>query len=1821
MYLIFDTETTGLPRDYNAPVTDLDNWPRVVQLSWQLHAANGKLLSQHDYIIQPDGFTIPFNAEKVHGISTQRAQQEGLPLAEVLTNFNQDLDRTSVVVGHNVDFDINITAAEFIRAGLSRSGDDNPVLQSAKIDTKDASTDFCRIPGGRGGKYKWPTLSELHEKLFGVRFDGAHNSAYDVDATARCFFGLIEHRVIPPHTPEVAPEDIRYERPNLEDATAIADPSAIEQASAVPVPAVPVQDIKTAPFSHLHVHSQFSILQSTIGLKELVATAKAQNMPAVAVTDFGSLFGAFKAVAEGRRQGLRVIIGCDVYMVADRHQKKFTKDFRDHRTIQLLLAKNQAGYHNLSKLCSLGYIEGYYGGYPRVDKELIKRYASDLIATTGSLSGEIPDLILNVGEHQAEEAFQWWVDTFGDDFYVELQRHGLPEENRVNEIMLGFARKYNVKVIATNNAYYLNQEDASAHDTLLCVKNGDCLSVPKGRGRGYRFGFANDEYYFKSEAEMKTLFHDLPEAITNTYEIVEKTEELTLERNILLPRFEIPEGFADQDDYLRHLSFEGAKQRYPEITSKLEDRLNLELKVIKDMGFPGYFLIVQDFINAARRMGVAVGPGRGSAAGSVVAYCTGITNIDPILYDLLFERFLNPERISMPDIDIDFDDDGRQAVIDYVVQKYGQNQVAQIVTFGTMAPRMAIRDVARVSELPLADANRLAKLVPEKPGTTFEQALIEVPELKQIKQGNDKQAEVVTLAHKLVGSVRGTGIHAAGVIIAPDDLLEYMPVKTDKDSDLFITQFDGSVVESAGMLKMDFLGLKTLTIIKTALDNIKRNHGIDIDIDKIPLNDEKTFRLYQRGDTIGTFQFESEGMRQWLQKLKPTDIEDLIAMNALYRPGPMQFIPNFIDRKHGREKIEYPHELLQPILKNSYGICLTGDTRVFDAETGTPYRLDELRNRAGDFTIQGMDAEGQPTTARVTHWLDNGTHPVFRLTLRNGAKIKATANHLFYTDHGWKPLASLEVGSYIGTPPKLLAPTQINHYSRCRLRVLAFLIADGSLASGTSVDFVNHDPQLINAYTEALRTFTDVQPVVVEQVRNVKRIGVRSNRNRRATTSLLTWMRELGLKQPATQRRHPCGVRSHEKTIPSFVYGLANEDIAYFLAGLWDCDGYVGKKLCHYKTISAQLAADVQTLLLRLGIPSVIYRAPYQNSIRTDQTSYQVTTYELNSFAAIVQPFMVSHKGQLSVTGDALRKNSIERQPFLEEVKEVTGLSARGLMKAYGIDRQHFQRKTPRISTTIVEALIKQVALPHTKKFLPINWQEIVSIEACGSEPVYDLTVEGIHNFVANNVIVHNCIYQEQIMQTAQILGGYSLGGADLLRRAMGKKKIEEMNKQRVVFVQGAKEKHGIDKAKAEEVFSIMEKFAQYGFNRSHSAAYSVVAYQTGYLKANYPAEYMAAVLTHNMSNSDKVTLFMDECKQQRIRVLGPDVNESSFFFGVNAQGQIRFGLGAIKGAGESAVTSIIEERENGGAYLNIFDFVKRSNLRAVNKKTMESMAMAGAFDCFSDLHRRQYLYTPPGDMNLLEKAVRYAATLQHEEQAAQVSLFGGPQGLEIPLPRVEDCEPYSEIEKLRIEKEVTGFYISGHPLDQFRLEIENFCTCTVDKVNNYQNQEIAVAGIVSKSIERQRHDGKPFGLITIEDYQTSLDMALFGEEYLSNRHRLSVGQFVFVKGRVEERYNRPGVWELRPSTVQLLSELREKMTRGIRITLPAARLDAALIHRLEELTHAFPGTCALKVCLQDEQENIAVELLSRRYKINPDNQLFDALDQLKDVSYCLATG
>jgi len=601
-------------------------------------------------------------------------------------------------------------------------------------------------------------------------------------------------------------------------------------------------------FTHLHVHSQYSLLDGAASIKGLMAKAKADGMKAIALTDHGNMFGAFNFVAEANKQGIKPIVGCEFYVVKDRHSKSFTKEDKDVRHHQLLLAKDHEGYKNLSKLCSMGYIDGLYSKWPRIDKELLLKYHEGLIATTCCIGAEVPQAILRQSEEEAEKVFKWYLDLFGEDYYIELQRHGLKDidnsgksQEDVNQILLKWAAKYNVKVIATNDSHYIEQEDWTAHDILLCVNTGELQSTPVGDGKGFRFGFPNDQFYFKKQAEMTALFNDIPHAIDNTNEIVDKITEFKLTRDILLPNFALPPEFTDMDNYLRHLTFIGAKKRYSEMTQEVEDRLNFELHTIKTMGFAGYFLIVQDFIAAGKDLGVAVGPGRGSAAGSSVAYCVGITNIDPIKYNLLFERFLNPERVSMPDIDIDFDDDGRQKVIDYVVTKYGRNQVAQIITFGTMAARSSIKDVARVLDLPLAEANYLAKMVPETPGATLTKSYEDVADLKKIKAGNDLQAKTLRLAQMLEGSVRNTGIHAAGIIIAPDDITNYIPVSTSKETELLVTQFDGKLVESAGMLKMDFLGLKTLSIIRDALFLINKNHGNNIDIDNIPLDDPKNF--------------------------------------------------------------------------------------------------------------------------------------------------------------------------------------------------------------------------------------------------------------------------------------------------------------------------------------------------------------------------------------------------------------------------------------------------------------------------------------------------------------------------------------------------------------------------------------------------------------------------------------------------------------------------------------------------------------------------------------------------------------------------------------------------------------------------------------------------------------------------------------------------------------------------------------------------------------------------------------------------------------------
>ena len=650
MYLIFDTETTGIPRNKTAPITDLDNWPRLVQIAWQLHNGKGKLISQHSYIIMPNGFDIPFKAEQVHGISTKRAIDEGHNLQEVLAIFATDMDKTSVLVGHNIEFDINIIGAELIRESLETE----KFLALEKVDTGLASIDYCQLKGGLGGKLKMPRLTELYQILFGESFVDAHDASYDVAATARSFFGLVNKKVVNPFD-STPVEEIEYEEPNLEAGNS----SKREKETKKYGKGTDAEVLSNKPFYHLHVHSQYSVLQAVPDVVELIAKAKAQNMKAIAMTDFGNMYGAFKFVSEALKHEIKPIVGCEYYISEERKKLKFTKDNPDKRYNQVLLAKNKSGYQNLAKLSSIGFIEGLYGIHPRVDKELVAKYREGVMATTGGLNSEIPYLILHVGEKQAEEAFKWWHNLFGEDFYIELNRHDMREEDRVNETLLKFAEKYRVKYFAANECYYLEQAESNAHDVLLCIKEGEFQSTPIGSGRGTRLGLPNNQFYFKSQDEMKSLFQDLPEAIETISEIVDKVEKYELKRDVLLPKFIIPKEFETEDDYLKYLTFEGAKKRYPELTPEIKERIDFELETIKKTGYPGYFLIVQDFTSKAREMGVSVGPGRGSAAGSAVAFCVGITNVDPIAYDLLFERFLNPDRVSLPDIDIDFDDEGR----------------------------------------------------------------------------------------------------------------------------------------------------------------------------------------------------------------------------------------------------------------------------------------------------------------------------------------------------------------------------------------------------------------------------------------------------------------------------------------------------------------------------------------------------------------------------------------------------------------------------------------------------------------------------------------------------------------------------------------------------------------------------------------------------------------------------------------------------------------------------------------------------------------------------------------------------------------------------------------------------------------------------------------------------------------------------------------------------------------------------------------------------------------------------------------------------------
>jgi DNA polymerase-3 subunit alpha len=1420
VFIIFDSETTGLPDNYQADVTDVDNWPRIVQLSWQVYTVKGELFKENNFLIKPVGFEIPFNATKIHKITHDYAVNNGTDLQSVLNIFSEDIKNVLFFVGHNIEFDIKVISCEFFRVGLPLNNFNKKI-----IDTKKESVNFCAIKLKENSvRYKWPTLSELYNKLFNDHNIIFHNSLYDVIATARCFFKLIMIGIISIKKLGIDSNYLLDIKNNYNNQkffkNLLLNNNNLINASIQPkivISEVNDQDIvlksNILNYSHIHNHTLFSILNSTISVETLINRSCEYNMPAVGITDYGNMMGAFNFLNYIKYNNLNIkgVVGCELFISNNYLQKKFNKNHSDILYNQVCLAKNQRGYYNLIRLCSLGYLKGLYKGIPRVGLDSMLLYKEDIIVLSGDLNAHIPYNLLNKGEKHAEKIFLWWRESFKDNFYVELLRHGLEEERYVNEVLLFFAKKYNVRYIIQNNNFYLNKLDSKAHDVLLCIKHGQKLSSPIGMGRGYRVGLPNDQFYFKSKQDMNKLFYDLPESFDNLMYLINEIDVYNLEKKVTLPKFNIPikyknvldntdNGQRGENKYLEYLTLKGAKEKYNTIDNSISNRIKEELDIISRTQYPGYFLIIRDIILNAKKMNVFVGPGRGSVAGSIVAYCIGITNVDPIKYNLLFERFLNVERMSLPDIDIDFDDKGRDKIIDFVVNKYGYEHVAQIITYSTMGAKSSIRDAGRVLNLSLYETDYIAKLVPNN--ITLNQILskdisyfkyilnnsdieniLEIQSMFNSKQG--LKYKVIKYARIIEGSIRGTGVHACGIIITPYNIKEVIPVCISKDSNLIITQFDNSIVEKVGLLKMDFLGLKTLTILKETIKNIYYgNKRLKVDINSIPLDNVATYKLFQQGNTIAIFQYESLGMQKYLQDLKPDSFHDLIAMNALYRPGPMKYIPNFISRKHGKEIIKYDLYEMQNFLQDTYGIT----------------------------------------------------------------------------------------------------------------------------------------------------------------------------------------------------------------------------------------------------------------------------------------------------------------------------------------------------------------------------------------------------------------------------------VYQEQVMLLSQKLADFSKSDADILRVAMGKKQKQVLDNMKNKFIINATSK-GYDINIVKKIWIDWEKFALYAFNKSHATCYALIAFQAAYLKSHYPCEYMAAVLSNNMDNIKNITFFIDECKRMNIPVLHPDVNESNKDFTVNSKNQIRFGLVAIKGIGQTAVDCIIKERDANGLYRNIYDFIGRMDLRVVNKKILEGLIYSGSFDAFQDIHRYQYFIEVDNEI-FLQKLIKYANKLKLVRSNLENSIFNNSdytQFINKPIPPQSiDCNTEHILLK---EKNVIGIYLTSHPLDKYVDEVKYFVNCSIQNLSNIDktdNNIYSICGIVIDcAIKRSLKFSKKYVYFILEDFSTSRYFYLFGDNFVKFQKLIYINSLLWLQVKIAS-------YKLNSQNFSIinilpLNNVIQYVCKYMILYIKIIDLNQDLIHRLKKLFSNYVGDKYINIILLDNSRHEVLNLKKHHVDINSD--------------------
>ena len=1568
-------------------------------------------------------------------------------------------------------------------------------------------------------------------------------------------------------------------------------------------------------FCHLHCHTQYSLLDGAAGIDTMLDRAKQKQIPAVAITDHGNLYGVPEFYTTARKKGVQPIIGCEFYLTPSGIHDKTDKT----RYHQVLLAKNEEGYQNLIKLSSKSFTDGFYYK-PRIDHNLLREHHKGLVATTCCLQGEVLQTILNKGEERARQVFEMYLDIFGNDYYIELQDHRIDDQKTCNEVLVRWAREYDVPVVGTNDVHYVDQEDAEAQDVMLCLQTGKQYNDPN------RMRFENDQFYMKGAHEMLDALSDLPDplqqnALTNTAEVAAKCDFELPMGDLLMPHYPIPDRFNDDmDAYLRHVTFERAKERYEEpLSQRVVDRLNHELGIIKEMGYAGYFLIVQDFTDAARELDVRVGPGRGSAAGSCVSYCLGITNVDPLKYDLLFERFLNPERVSMPDIDIDFDDRGRSKVIDYVVEEYGRENVCQIITFGTMGAKTVIRDVARVLDIPLSEADRIAKMIPDGVGVDLDDAYEEVPEFRQLKQSdNPKIRRMMQYADVLEGSARHTGVHAAGVIIAPGEVSDYVPISVSKSKGekVVTTQYDGDWVEEFGLLKMDFLGLKTLTVINDTLDLIQKKHGIEIDIEEIPLDDEETYKLFQRGETVSIFQFESTGMREWLRKLKPTELNDLIAMNSLYRPGPMENIPTYIARKHGEEEVEYPHPMLEEILEPTYGIpvyqeqvmqmaqemggfslgkadilrrCVTGDTLVVDADTGDRVRVDEVEP---GMSILTLDDEYKLTHTRVTERFDNGRKPVYRVTTRSGREITLTENHPLRTVRGWAHLSDLSEGDAIAVP-SVLPVAGREAPERARVETIAFLIGDGQTVQRqgyATARFYNRDPAVLAAYKNA-----------------VTQLGAETKTYEHAKTGVqtVTARGKEGTKNPITALVRETGIigRAESKRIPEEVFRYTPARLACFVGCLFSTDGSIEKTRISYSTSSATLRDDLTHLLLRLGIPTV--RRARETTHRDNYELLITDQRDVLQFASAVGPYIVGVKKKAlrrlaNQASERQRSHSIYNVPaaVTHEVKRAKYASGRswreggeqvGLPGGNLSSGLNFSSPSRKLSRHRLQALGEAFDSPELQHIASgeVLWDPIVSIEPVGTRRVYDLAVPPHANFVASDVVIHN---------------------------SMGKKKEKIMNEMKGEFVEGARAQD-VDDATIEEVWDLMAKFAGYGFNRSHAAAYSIVAYQTAFLKAHYPAEFMAAAMTNEIGNNDKLSVVLEEARSLGIDILPPSINRSDVQFTVD-DGAILFGMGAVKGAGTGAVEAIIETREEHGPFNTIWDLTEHLDLRTAGKRTLEALVKAGALDELEG-HRAQLL-------EAVDTAVRYGQKVQADRAAGQNSLFGdGGVGADEMEPALPDIESWPKAQKLKSEHEVIGFYVSGHPLDEYKAEAEAFASARFgdtdalermiqhaggDGRGRNRGPVRTFCGIITEVNRRTTKSGKPIAFATIEDFTGQGELVCFSSVIDRIQPYLKVDNVVLVKGNAEMQGTSVSVVvkEIFP-----MWKVRERLVNEVILDVDAPALDRPTLNRLRDLCNEHRGNCTLFFDVNAPELNHSERLRSRKFVVEPTAEFMRGVKQL----------